>query len=88
MNKLKFEGFKVGQTIKAFDFKPMKGRPDSFIIGEIVDINYGLYYAYVVRIIEDSDEDGFRIGKTCNVPFESTFDYDERVTLVEVEHEG
>ena len=33
--KLKFEGITEGTLIKAFSFKPMKGRPDSYMLGEI-----------------------------------------------------
>lgn len=35
---LKFEALaNVGDVIKAYDFKPMEGRPDSFMTGVIVD---------------------------------------------------
>ena len=37
---LKFEGIaKVGDIIRAYDFKPMAGRDDAFIEGVVIDAN-------------------------------------------------
>ena len=33
---LKFEGIAVGTTIKAYDFEPMEGRTDRFVVGKII----------------------------------------------------
>jgi len=69
---LKYEGkFEIGQTIKAFDFEPMAGRPDRFVQGEITGIHEGNYKAFIVD------------GETL-VPMEiSGSDYDGRIELVE-----
>lgn len=35
---LKFENVaEVGQTIKAYDFQPMPDRPDSYLVGEVLE---------------------------------------------------
>ena len=37
-NMLKFESVaEVGQIIKAFDFRPMTDRPDSYLVGEVLE---------------------------------------------------
>ena len=74
----------VGDTIKAFDFEPMLGRPDRYIIGIVVDKEnaaYG-YKAYVVEVLDDSgttDAFGSRVGERVFVPFEIGLDYEGRV---------
>lgn len=51
---LKFEGkFKVGDIIKAYDFEPMSDRPDSFILGKVVE--------------EKNDEHGFAAYKVIQI---------------------
>jgi len=47
-----------GDTIRAYDFKPMQGREDCFIEGEVLDsgdISQG-YQAYRIRVTRDSWE--------------------------------
>jgi len=88
--KLKFDGFKAGDLIQAYDHEPMHGRRGRYVIGEIKDI---------VRA-GDSDEnttipfDAYRIRVTHDatftkkprtiviVPMETSDDYDERITLL------
>lgn len=85
---LKFEGqFKLGDRIKAFDFEPMEGRPDRFVVGQVTAIGYVAdgYKAYTIRVEEDSTAEGLysREGHDVFVPMEvSIFEYDNRVTLV------
>ena len=33
---LKFEGIPVGTKVKAFDFRPMEDRPDSYMVGYVI----------------------------------------------------
>jgi len=85
---LKFEGLEIGQQIKAFDFEPMKGRPDKFIEGQITGISTDVgYNAFVVRCSKDSWDDngdtkGSRVGQVVYVPMETPMDYDERITVI------
>lgn len=89
---LKFaETAQVGDVIKAFDFQPMPGRDDHFIVGRVVakgEIHHpveGFYLCdgYTIEITGADREDDSRIGDTGYVPFETTFDYDGRVIVLE-----
>lgn len=81
-----------GDLIKSFDFQPMPGRDDSFIIGEVlskgeivVDGRY-MFDGYTVRVLTSkSGSEGFdekREGSVMYVPFEMMIDFDDRVSLV------
>ena len=86
----KFENTaKIGEVIKAFDFKPMEGREDSFLVGKVVDkgminhpvFNVPVYAGYTVEILVERD--GYKKGETAYVPFETDFmEYDERVECI------
>lgn len=86
---LKFEGkFKVGQVIKAYDFMPIPGRPDSYIIGKVVD-DYNVqhhFHAYKVDIIEHvvfGVADSRDVGTEAWIPMECMMlEYDNRIQLV------
>lgn len=94
---LKFEDkFKVGDTIRAYDFNPIEGRRDCFVEGVVTEANmkcnndgWGGFAAYVIDCTVDSwDEDGksshSRVGETIFVPMEvDMFEYDGRIALVE-----
>ena len=45
-----------GDVIRAYDFKPMQGREDCFIEGEVLDTNNTEqgYQAYNIRVVRDS----------------------------------
>ena len=87
--RLRFEGFTVGQRIKAFDFEPCPGRRDRYVEGVIVEIrrtpaefeNEG-YAHYVIECDIDEGQSGRRVGKRVRIPMETTLDYDERVSAV------
>lgn len=81
---LKFANIaKVGDTIRAYDFKPMLGREDCFVEGVIKRIDNKLYDAFVIEVTKDSwsdAEDPGRVGKEILVPFEVSFmEFDARV---------
>jgi hypothetical protein len=92
---LKFaETAQIGDVIKAFDFKPMEGREDSFLIGKVIakgpikrfepELDREIYLCdgYTIEITECSDN--VRTGDTGYVPFQvSMMEYDERVQVVE-----
>lgn len=88
---LKFEGkFKVGDTIKAFDFEPCDDRPPSYMIGTVTNIkaDFQGVQAYVIEL--DSHIMSGREGiesygddKTAYVPHQvGFFEHDERITKV------
>jgi hypothetical protein len=85
MRKLKFEGIaQVGDTIRAYDFEPMAGRPDHYIEGvvcELTTVKPHGYKAYDIRLTYDSM--GVRpIGTAVYVPMETGMDYDNRVEKI------
>jgi hypothetical protein len=75
-----------GDIIRAYDFKPMVGREDCFIEGEVIDahsIEQG-YQAYKIRVTNDSWREGAddkgRIGIEMYVPWRVSFnDFQGRV---------
>jgi hypothetical protein len=74
-----------GDVIRAYDFKPMQGREDCFIEGEVLDsgdISQG-YQAYRIRVTRDSwsdSEDKGRVGIEMFVPWRVSFnDFQGRV---------
>lgn len=82
--KLKFTGFaQVGQTIRAYDFKPMVGRNDCFVEGTVEDAqNKDMgYLAFKITATKDvfdgevqaEGTKGSRVGKTVYVPHEVDF---------------
>ena len=77
---LKFESVaKVGQFIKAMDFRPMEEREDSFVIGKILREDYRGGFMIECRF----DTEGQRVGAEVFVPFEMSFmEWDDRVQYV------
>ena len=81
---LKFANIaKVGDTIRAYDFKPMVAREDCFVEGRVVKIDNKGYDCFVIEVTKDSwsdAEDKGRVGKQVFVPFEVSFmEFDARV---------
>ena len=92
---LKYEGFKVGQRIKAMDFEPCPGRMDRYVIGTIKKVGmvttpHDRYMAYTIVVDFDTREifrtRFIRVGQLVYVPVESTDDFENRVTLVPEGH--
>ena len=81
---LKFENVaEVGNKIKAYDFEPMEGRPDRFLVGVVT--NKGKtplgFAGYTVSVTESSIPN--RVGEEMFVPFGIAFDdWDDRVSKV------
>jgi len=87
---LKFQNIaKVGQTIRAYDFKPMVGRSDCFVEGKVlaIDDSQG-YKAFRIRVTKDVFDNkeftesgyGSRVTKEVFVPFQVSFmEYDARI---------
>ena len=83
MNNLKYNNFKVGQTIKAFDFIPMANRPDSFVQGKIISIPTDRGFAcYEVKAAVGSNN-FYKIDESVFVPMQVSFmEYDGRIVEV------
>lgn len=89
---MKFENCaEVGDVIKAFDFKPIPGRTDSYMIGKVIkkgDVVHPkfdcvMFSGYHIEITGSSYESEYRLGDIGYVPFEMDFgDYDGRIQLV------
>ena len=78
----------VGDTIRAYDFKPMVGRGDCFVEGRVVDTHNteNGYQSYKITVTRDYFDDaehtglGTRVGQTVYVPWKVSFmEYDGRV---------
>ena len=82
MNNLKYNNFKVGQTIKAFDFKPMANRTDRFVQGKIISIPTDRGYACYEVKASQSSSFGFKIGESVFVPMEISNEFDQRITMI------
>lgn len=90
MSKLKFEGVaKVGEVVRAYDFKPMSGREDCYVEGKIIGVTdkvgYKAYEIICGRDVFDGKrsqegDKGSRVGKIVFVPMEVSFmEYDARI---------
>src|ERR1700736_6467583 len=88
---LKYEGFQIGQTIRAQDFESHGDR--CYIEGPIMEVhstrhNARGYAHYVIRITSECKDgnrvnEGGRVGGIGYVPMEGCyFDWEGRVTLV------
>jgi hypothetical protein len=67
-----------GDTIRAYDFKPMLGREDCFVEGEVLDCGDTTqgYQAYRIRVTRDSWSDATdkgRKGIEIFVPWKVSF---------------
>ena len=67
----------TGDVIRSYDFKPMVGREDCFVEGEVLALtNEQGYDAYKIRVTKDSWSDATdkgRVGKIVYVPVEVSF---------------
>lgn len=87
-SRFKFEGFKVGDRIKAYDFKPFVGENgvahDYYVIGTIVGVGLMFQGALCYRIDVTEDTACPTSRETVYVPYEvMLLEWDGRVTLVE-----
>ena len=78
-----------GDVIRGYDFKPMVGREDSYVEGEVLDSGDTTqgYQAYRIRVTRDvfggevlPEGEHSRVGKIVFVPWRTSFmDYQGRV---------
>jgi hypothetical protein len=73
---------KIGDFIRSYDFKPMKGRNDCFVEGTVLDItNEAGFLAYKIEVEVDgwdgkrivTKKKTNRIGEVVFVPFQVSF---------------
>jgi len=72
---------KVGDYIRAYDFKPMRGRSDCYIEGTVIGTtNKAGYMAFEIEVavdcfddIETMSKEYTRVGRKALVPFEVAF---------------
>ena len=86
---MKYENIaQIGQVIRSMDFF---GTNDHYIQGTVIDkgwilhpeTGHKVFKGYTIQIESEGPEDGeYRVGDTGYVPFESTFDFDDRVQLI------
>ena len=83
----------TGDTIRAYDFKPMLGRSDCFVEGQVLDASAVMesgVQAYKIRITKDVFDGreftqmgykdlGNRVGEIVYVPWRTNRDYQGRV---------
>ena len=74
----------AGDLIKAFEFEPIAGRDDKYVIGAIDRIEE---YGFVIKgetIIKDTAYGTARMneGVEIRVPFRTMFEYDGRITAL------
>ena len=65
----------LNDTIRSYDFKPMVGREDAYVEGEVIERNAVAecgYNAYKILVTRDS-WDGHRVGQTVFVPWRVSF---------------
>ena len=83
---LKYENVaEVGDVVKAYDFEPMEGRPDRFLVGTVTAKGKTpLGFArYTVTVTESPSPLSNRVGEEMFVPFGIAFDdWDGRVSKV------
>jgi hypothetical protein len=73
----------VKDIIRSYDFKPMVGREDCFVEGEVLERNAVTecgYNAYKIRVTKDvfdgvnlKGDHGVRVGQTVYVPWRVSF---------------
>jgi len=81
---LKFEKIaKIGDIIRAYDFKPMFGREDCYVEGTVKRLDSTYYMGYVIDVLTDSwsdADDKGRVGQEVLVPMQAGFsDFDARI---------
>lgn len=83
----KFEATaEVGDLVKCYDFEPMEGRPERYVVGRVVEKGWIADYfiqGYRVEVLEDTC---YPAGARDEIvaPFEVMFlEHDVRITRVE-----
>lgn len=84
----KFESTaEVGDLVKCYDFRPMEGRPERFVVGRVVEKGFLTEYSmvgYRVAVLKDTVFTGEDMRDEIATAFEMMFgEFDGRITKVE-----
>lgn len=84
----RIDNLKVGDLIRAYEFEPIPGRDDKYLVGAIDRIEE---YGFVIKgetIIKDTAYNTARMneGVEVRIPFRTMFDYDGRITALTEGH--
>ena len=83
--RYKFEGFRVGDRIKAMDFQHCEGRKDRYVMGRILETDVMMQGAICYKIkveVDTGAPPGYRT--IVMVPYEiMLLEFNDRVTLVQ-----
>lgn len=82
----------VGDTIRAYDFKPMTGREDCYVEGVVTKIDNRGYDCFVITVTKDVFDgqvqprgEHSRVDHQVFVPFQVSFmEYDARIINLSV----
>ena len=89
--EINLPGIEVGDLIRAYDFEPIAGRPDMYVVGIVKDIGWirNEYIGYTIECVYDSYDKQWdahaeqsRVGRMVYVPVQTTLDYEGRVTRI------
>jgi len=82
----------VGDLIRAYDFEPIPGRPDMYVVGIVKEIGWirNEYIGYTIECVYDTmykvagaNEICSRVGRTVYVPVQlMIMEFDGRVTKI------
>jgi hypothetical protein len=84
---MKYENIaQIGQVIRSMDFA---STDEHYIQGTVIDkgwilhpqTGHKVFKGYTIQIEDEGPHGGARVGDTGYVPFETTFDFDNRVQL-------
>ena len=80
----RIDNLKSGDLIRAYEFEPIPGRDDKYVVGAIDRIEE---YGFVIKgetIIKDTAFGTARMheGVEVRVPFRTMFDYEGRITAL------
>lgn len=84
----KFEAVaEVGDNVKCYDFEPMEGRTERYVVGRVVEKGFLAEYGfkgYRVAVIKDTMWPGEDAREEIAAPFQTMFlEFDNRITKVE-----
>ena len=89
--EINLPAIEVGDLIRAYDFEPCPGRADMYVVGIVKEIGWirNEFIGFTIDCVFDSyDKESSnvkltsRVGKEVNVPVQTLFDYDGRVTKI------
>lgn len=92
-NETNNPAIEVGDLIRAYDFEPLPGRPDMYVVGIVKEIGWirDQYIGYTIECVYDTmakaagvdEAKCSRVGRTVYVPVQMMImEFDGRVTRI------